>query len=343
VRRDDASAATLEGAVLMQDLRDATGRAVLEKGRVLLPPDTHTVFGVPWEELHVLVMEDGDVHEEEAGTRLARAAAGDGTLVGTPGGGHWPIRAQHRGILSIDVGTLNAINAHEGICVYTLYDGQVVDAEEIVARAKITPFVLAGARLALAEAAAGRAAGGTIRVRPFHSSTVGAVVQESLGARALGRFRDALGEKVAWFGSTLDEPVVVMPDESALTHAIEGVLTRGAEVITIAGTKAMDALDPAFGALERLGARVVRHGVPAHPGSLFWLARIGDVPVLGMPTCGLFSQATVFDLVLPRILAGLDVGREELAALGHGGFLTRDMAFRFPPYRAAAVRGAIEE
>jgi molybdopterin biosynthesis enzyme len=105
----------------------------------------------------------------------------------------------------------------------------------------------------------------------------------------------------------------------------------------------MDPLDPVWLALDRLGVTIERFGVPAHPGSLFWIAWHGDVPILGMPTCGLFAQATVFDLVLPRILAGERVGRAELAELGHGGFLTRELAFRFPRYRGGVVRGAIEE
>ena len=104
----------------------------------------------------------------------------------------------------------------------------------------------------------------------------------------------------------------------------------------------MDPLDAAFDALERIGARMVRHGVPAHPGSLFWLARAGEVPIVGMPSCGLFSQASVFDLVLPRLLTGERLEAHDLASLGHGGFLTRDMAFRFPPYRQARERGAVE-
>jgi molybdopterin biosynthesis enzyme len=103
----------------------------------------------------------------------------------------------------------------------------------------------------------------------------------------------------------------------------------------------MDPLDPAFEALRRLGARVERHGVPAHPGSLLWLARAGEIPVGGMPSCGLFSQATVFDLVLTRLLAGDRVDAEWLTSLGHGGFLTRDMAYRFPPYRASRDRGEV--
>jgi molybdopterin biosynthesis enzyme len=97
-----------------------------------------------------------------------------------------------------------------------------------------------------------------------------------------------------------------------------------------------------FGGLTLLGASMVRHGAPAHPGSLLWLARWDGLPVLGMPTCGMFSQATTFDLVLPRLLAGEAVGNRELAALGHGGLLSREMAYRFPPYRANAARGELE-
>jgi len=94
--------------------------------------------------------------------------------------------------------------------------------------------------------------------------------------------------------------------------------------------------------LALLGARMERHGAPAHPGSLLWLARWDGRAVLGMPTCGMFSQATTFDLVLPRLLAGEEIANRDVAALGHGGLLSREMAYRFPPYRAGATRGELE-
>lgn len=90
------------------------------------------------------------------------------------------------------------------------------------------------------------------------------------------------------------------------------------------------------------GARMERHGAPAHPGGLLWVARWGGRTVLGMPTCGMFSQATPFDLVLPRLIAGEGVDNHALAGLGNGGLLLRDMAFRFPPCRANAARGELE-
>jgi molybdopterin biosynthesis enzyme len=327
--------------VLCHDVHGANGEVVVAKGRVLDATDVSRVLAAPWDELHVLALDAGDVHEDTASARLAAAAAGDGTTVRAPSAGHFPLVSQWRGVVEVEAEALGRVNCVDGVCVYTLFDGQVVAEGETVARAKIAPFAIAGDRLETSEAAA-RASGGVVRVRPFAPRRIGAVVQESLGEAGVQRFRDALAEKVSWFGSSLLAPAFVEPSPAAIGDALVRLVGEGADIVTLAGTKAMDPLDPAFEALERAGARMERHGVPAHPGSLFWLARLGDVPILGMPTCGLFSRATVFDLVLPRLLAGLPTGRDTLASLGHGGFLTRDMAFRFPPYRPSRDRGAVD-
>lgn len=329
------------GMVLCHDV-EAGGQRV-RKGQILSPADLALIGATAPHELHLIELEAGDVHEGEAGRRLAHATAGDGVDACDPSAGHWPLVAARRGILDVSVDALRRANAHDGISIYTLFHGQIVDAGEHVARAKVAPLVLAERLVADAEAIA-HSGSGLLRVRPFLPRRVGAVVVESLGERAMARFRDALAEKVAWFGSAMLEPSFVPPDESSLCDAIRDRMAAGADLLTLAGTKAMDPLDPSWRALERLGVTIERFGVPAHPGSLFWIAWHGDIPILGMPTCGLFAQATVFDLVLPRILAGERVGRAELAELGHGGFLTRELAFRFPRYRGGdVVRGAVEE
>ncbi len=92
-----------------------------------------------------------------------------------------------------------------------------------------------------------------------------------------------------------------------------------------------------LGALNELDLPLEKHGVPAHPGSMLWVAYHGDTPVLGLPSCGMYSRATAMDIVLPQLLAGRRLRREELAAYGHGGHLTRAMEFRFAPYEDAAT------
>lgn len=341
VERASLDAASIGGLVLCQDVRGEGGRPAFAKGRILQADDAPLLMELSWDHLHVAAMEADEVHEDVAGRRIAIAAAGEHVAVGSFSAGHWPLTAMSRGILEVSADALRQVNSLDGPCVYSVFHGQVVDVGEVVARAKITPFALAEMRVREAEQI-GADAGGMVRVRPFRPMRIGAVVQETLGERAMARFKDALSEKVAWLGSELAEPRFVAADPQAIGDAITSVIDQGADVVAIAGTKAMDLLDPAFLALTRIGATIERQGVPAHPGSLFWLARHADVPILGMPACGLFSQATVFDLILPRVLTGERIGSPELAELGHGGLLTRELGFRFPPYRRASNRGEVE-
>jgi molybdopterin biosynthesis enzyme len=168
------------------------------------------------------------------------------------------------------------------------------------------------------------------------------VARESLEPRQRARFEAALKQKIDWFGSRLLDIRFADPTARGVADELTALRGAGAEVLIVAGASALDPLDPVFGGLTLLGARMDRHGAPAHPGSLLWLARWSDFAVLGMPTCGMFSQATTFDLVLPRLLAGERVSNREIAGLGHGGLLSREMAYRFPPYRADVARGELE-
>ena len=340
IPREGIAPEQLRGRILCNPMREEGGGIVFRKGQRLDGGDLPRLLELPWDELHLIQMDAGDLHEDEAGRRLAAAVAGEGIAVGAMSGGHWPLSATRRGILEIDTDALRRINSIDGISVYTLFHGQIIDAGEPVARAKIIPLVLSAERLDEVERVA-RETKGIIRIRPFLPLRVGAVVQETLGQRAMERFRDVLGEKLGWFGAELLPPRFVDSRPEALADALRATVDAGAATVILAGTRAMDPLDPAFGALDRLGIQIERHGVPAHPGSLFWLARLDEVPVLGMPSCGMFSRATVFDLLLPRVLAGERIGRMELAELGHGGFLTREMTFRFPPYRPARERGEV--
>jgi hypothetical protein len=343
VARSEGWEHELAGSVLVHDMRDATGALRVDKGRVLDDSDVAALGQLAWRELHVAALEPNEVHEGEAGAALACAAAGDGVHVGHCSAGHWPLIAGRRGIVQVSIEALAAVNGHEGLAVYTLYDGHVVDEGEVVARAKITPFAVPRSTLDAAASTA-RGARGLVRIRGFRPARLGAVVLETFAERnpaMIGRFAQSLGEKSRWLGAELMAPRVAEANRENVGVALRAALEDRCDVLVVAGTRAMDELDPAFLALADLGAVRLRQGVPAHPGSLFWLARAGRVPVLGLPSCGLFSEATVFDLVLPRILCGDEIGARELAALGHGGFLTRDMAYRFPPYRPSRRRGEV--
>ncbi len=338
----EVGAERLVGWVLCHDVREASGKLAVRKGQVLDAAAARRLAEITAAEVHLVEMEPGDLHENPAGERLAAAASGPGVRVRDSSGGQWSLVAERRGMLEVRVDALARVNALDGVSIYTLYDAQVVDAGEVVAKTKVTPLVIAEAIVREAEARAGADAG-LVAVRGFRPLAVAAVAPVSLDARARGRFEGALREKLAWFGARLARLDFVDADAAALARSMATGVAEGAELLVAAGANALDPFDPVFAALERLGGRVIRRGVPAHPGSLLWLATLGATPILGMPSCGMFSQATMLDLVLPRLLAGQPLGSAELAAFGHGGLLNRDMAFRFPPYRAGQDRGALPE
>jgi molybdopterin biosynthesis enzyme len=217
-----------------------------------------------------------------------------------------------------------------------------VEAGEAVAKAKITPLAIPERLVKDAEARAW-SAGGLVAVKPFVPRVLGALSRESLAPPQRQRFESSLTEKVDWFGSRLLPVRYAAGDASAMAAEMEELLAAGADILIAAGAGSLDPLDPVFAGLERLGGRMIRHGAPAHPGSLLWIAEVRGHAVLGMPACGMFSQATTFDLILPRILAGEPAGAAEVATLGHGGLLSRESAYRFPPYRKSAARGELSE
>jgi len=340
-RHETATAEALTGTVLCHDVRDGAGKIVRAKGATLDAEDAAAVLGAPWEEIHVLALDAGDLHEEQAGARLASAVVGDGVEVKGYTGGQWALAATRRGLLRVDVSALAEVNAHGPISVFTLFDGQPVEPGEVVARAKVTPLVIAETTLQAVEARA-RRADGIVGVKAFRTLTVGVVARERLDDKQRARFETALRQKIDWAGGALLPVRYASASPQAVAAELSALKGDGAQLLIVAGASALDPLDPVFGGLERLGARMARHGAPAHPGSLLWVARHDGTSIVGMPTCGMFSQATTFDLVLPHLFAGETVGNAEIAALGHGGLLSRDMAYRFPQYRANVARGELE-
>jgi hypothetical protein len=130
-----------------------------------------------------------------------------------------------------------------------------------------------------------------------------------------------------------------------VTAAIDRMLADGANLILTAGGNMMDPLDASILSMPEIGASVVRLGAPAHPGSMFWLGEIdaSSTAIVNLASCSMYSKATVADLVLPWVMAGESVTAEDLASLGYGGLLDRDMGWRFPTYDVDTVDEPDEE
>ena len=324
----------LVGAILTADI--VVGGQRWSKGRRLSAADLDAYAAeLTAGSATVLLLDPGELHEDDAALRLAAGVAGPGLETRGPVQSRVDLRAAHAGVLHVRVGALERVNRLDPLEVFTAFDGSVVEAGALVASVKIAPHVVEASVVEAALARLGSARRPLVRVDPFLTMRVAVVVKESLRAADRERFEASVRDKVERLGSTLIGIAYVADDEGAVTGAMADAAARdtaAADVILTAGGRSTDPLDPFYVAIERLGGRVVRHGVPAHPGSMLWLARIGRTAVLGLPTCGAYSKATAADLVLPRLLTGERPGPGLVAGLGHGGLLTRDQRFRFPPY-----------
>jgi hypothetical protein len=281
-------------------------------------------------ELHLIEMTEGEVSEDEAGMRLAHLVGGPGVEFKGPVESRVNLVATHRGLLQIDLPRLNRLNELPGIAVFTLYDGMAVNAGTEVAGAKVIPLVYPLASLAQVEPITQGPP--VIDVAPFKPLKVGVVIREQLAPGPRARFMEAVGLKLAWFGSNLLGVTVAESNPDSLVERLNEFKAQGAELILHVGGHASDPLDPVFPALEQLDIQMERLGAPAHPGTLFWLAYWGKTTLFGLASCGMLSRTTLGDLFLARLLAGEHLTSAAIARVGYGGFFTREMAFRFPPY-----------
>jgi probable molybdopterin binding protein len=326
---------SLVGAVLTRDL--VVGGARWAKGRRLTAADLDALGSrsLPVADpVTVLILEPGDLHEDDAALRLAEAVAGPGLKQRGPVQSRVDLLAEHDGVLHVRSADLERMNRLDPLEVFTRLEGSIVSAGDLVASVKVAPHVVAESVVDAGVRIAARSRQPLVSVAPFRPMRVSVVVKESLRAADRPRFEDSVRAKVESLGSTVVGISYVADEVDPVTSAL-AVTTKGperADVVLTAGGRSTDPSDPFFTAIDRLGGRVVRQGVPAHPGSMLWLAKVGRTAILGLPTCGAYSKATAADLLLPRLLTGEPPTRTTVSHLGHGGVLTREMRFRFPPY-----------
>jgi molybdopterin biosynthesis enzyme len=325
--------ARLVGAILARDLTISGQR--WSKGRRLTADDLAALAAAEaGDPVTILVPEPGELHEDDAALRLAAAVAGPGLTVRGPVQSRVDLLAEAPGVLNVRVADLERLNRIDPLEVFTAFDGQVVEKGDLVASVKIAPHLVDAATVDAGARLAGFGSHPIVWVAPFLPKRVGVIVKESVRAPARAKFEASVRAKIEGLGSEVVAIEYVEDDAEAVEAALAAFVRRPdpLDLVLTAGAASTDPLDACFVAIAALGGRVVRRGVPAHPGSMLWLARIGGTAILGLPTCGAYSKATAADLLLPRLLSGEDPSEKTVAKLGHGGILTRSQRFRFPAY-----------
>jgi len=337
--------ASCVGLIVAREFRTGRGRENrFRKGHRLTADDCARLRDFPGP-IHTVRLDNDDVHEDDAARRIASLVQGDHLIARDPVQSRVNMIAAERGLLRVSAEAVFRVNMIPGVSVFTLPDRLPVLKGKIVAGAKITPIAVPATTLDEVERVLREFPEPLVTLKPFVPQRVGVVVSEGLAEPVRNRFEQSVRDKMTWYGSTIMRFDYVDEDPDAVASAIRQFDAEGATLILTAGGNMMDPFDASISALPRVGAEVIRYGAPAHPGSMFWLAwnEELDLPIFNVASCSMYSRSTVADLVLPWVMAGEKVTPEDLARIGYGGLLDRDMGWRFPQYDITEVDEPDEE
>lgn len=302
------------------------------KGHIIRAEDIEHLRRLGKEHIYVLTLSEDEIHENEAARIMADSLAGLGvTWSGRPAEGKLGLIAEYEGLLAIDTDALYQFNLLGEVMCATLHHNTMVTKGEQVGATRLIPLTSKRGIIDQAVKIAATAQG-ILKVLPLRKVKAGLVItgNEVYHGRIKDRFEPVLREKMTWLGSKVKKVSIAPDDKELIATEIKNCLDAGANLIITSGGMSVDPDDVTRAGIELAGAEDIVYGTPVLPGAMFLVARIGDVPVLGLPACGMFHKITVFDLVLPRILAGEKITREDIAAMGHGGLCRTCKKCHFP-------------
>lgn len=329
--------ARARGAILGHTLR-LPGRVVLKKGRHLTEGDLRRLQDGGHETVLAGRLEDGDIGEDEAADRIARAACGASLRVANAYTGRCNLFAGESGVALIDPSRVHRLNrVDEAVTIATLRPFARVEAGELVATVKIIPFAVPDDVVASCSAIASEPTP-LLAVAPFRARRVGLVLTRLQGTRetVFDRAAANLRARLESMGSRVVEERRCWHEEQPISEALEDLIEAGCELLLVLGASAVvDRRDVLPQAIARVGGQVTHFGMPVDPGNLLLLAGCGGLSVVGVPGCARSLKRSGFDWVLERLLAGLEVGSTDITSMGVGGLL-QDIPDRPQPRLGAA-------
>ena len=324
------------GMVLPHDVteivKDEFKGCAFKKGHIIRTEDVEHLRRLGKDHIYVLELTDQEIHENEAARLMVAALAGTGAeYTNTVVEGKVAITAACDGLLKINKEALFAFNMLGEVMCSTLQTNTPVKQGEQVAACRLIPLL--GERSMVDEAVAIAGAGEKIvRVLPLNTVKAGLVItgSEVYYGRIEDRFEQVLRDKLAELGSEVAMVGFAPDNPDRIAAEIQKCLEAGADLIVTSGGMSVDPDDVTRTGIKQAGAVDRVYGTPVLPGAMFLVGRIGTVPVLGLPACGMFHNITVFDLILPRILTGETIGRREFAEMGHGGLCRNCKRCQYP-------------
>lgn len=327
------------GQVLCHDLTqiikgEKKGPA-FRKGHIICEEDIPVLLSMGKDHIYVWEKDETVLHENEAADILYQMCRNKYMEPSEVKEGKIEIKAAIDGLLKIREDRLLNINLLGEMMIACRHNNTVVKKGEVLAGTRIIPLVIEKEKMERAKEAAGDRP--LLTLKPLQKKKAGIVTtgNEVFYGRIKDTFTPVVESKFQEFGSEVSMKAVVGDDKEDIRQAILDMITQGAQVVVCTGGMSVDPDDRTPGAIAATGAEVISYGAPVLPGAMMLLSYYHKedgqvVPVLGLPGCVMYAKRTIFDILLPRILADDPISKEEIARLGVGGLCLGCPTCTFP-------------
>ena len=290
--------------------------ARFRKGHVVTEEDVPVLLSMGKENLYVLELGADDVHEDEAGQRIAQAAAGVNIQLKAKGEGKVELLAACKGVVRVNSDKLHSLIEDDAVMFATIHGNQVVEKGQLLAGTRVIPLYVPENTVQRAERIQD-----VVYVEEMRKARVGIVTtgSEIYHGRITDKFGDILRRKFAALDCEVIGQVFADDDETMIAEGIHQMIAQGADFIAVTGGMSVDPDDRTPAGIRKAGVEIVTYGAPVLPGAMFLLGYWKDVPVVGLPGCVMYHNASVFELVVPRLLAGEKMDRQAIKQFAEGG------------------------
>jgi molybdenum cofactor synthesis domain-containing protein len=305
--------------------------ARFRKGHIVTKEDIPILLSMGKENLYVWEKNEDMLHEDEAATILYELCNNEfmeGTQIKE---GKITLTASCDGVFYVNTELLNQVNSLGEIIIATRHGNFGVKKGNNLAAARVIPLIIDKKKLEQATQIVG--AQPLLKLVPYQKKRAAIIVtgNEVYNGRIQDAFGPVIQAKLAEYNVEVIHKTIMNDDTTNITNAIKEAIEAGAELITCTGGMSVDPDDTTPTAIKQTGATLVTYGAPVLPGAMFLLAYYdGRIPIMGLPGCVMYNKRTIFDLVLPRVIANEVLEAKDLTVLGEGGLCLSCEVCSFP-------------
>ena len=296
------------------------------RGHIIRKEDIEVLISLGKENIFVMEEEDKEknlIHENDAAMFIVEKLNLDKEFfeISSIREGKINITAKEDGILKIDINTLNKINKIGEIILVTKYNNSYIKKGENVAATRVIPLLIEKKQLDEMEKLVKEK--NVLTFKKIDKNKKLALIttgNEVYNGIIKDKSKEALLKKYKKYELN-DMEQVFSPDDKDTIKKYIKMFENEKDIIMCTGGMSIDPDDVTPSAIRESNWEIVTYGTPVLPGAMFMLAYKGEKVLIGLPGGVVFSEKTVFDVLLPRILANDRITKQEIIEMGHGGLL----------------------